>query len=284
MKKTICILGMLISAFSAILTGCGSGDSIDDLLKAGNEAYESRDYAAARGYYLRGLEIDSKNRDLLLACGRAYRQDYMLDSAIYFLKRADLMQREDREINEEIREVATALGDWQNAIDALEALGRLDGSQDAYHVELADLRLKNNQPGRAYYHARRAIMAGPDIPGLYIQTASMAADYDSIGVAIEVLDAAIAKFGPLEQFVVNRAMLLAFAGNLREAEGTLRSVLGQSDTPQPGIKMNLASILAAQPERAKKEEALALFEEIRSQVGPNFPIDSLMQVLRDEMK
>ena len=207
----------------------------------------------------------------------------MLDSAIYYLKRADLMERDDREINEQIREVAKSLGDWQNAIDAIEALARLDGTMEPYHIELADLRLKNNQPGRAYYHARNALLSSPDLPGLYIQTSSMAAKYDSTEVAIEVLDAAIAKFGPMDQFVMNRAMLLAYSGNLREAEAGLRSVIDQSETPPPGLTLNLANILAAQPERAKKEEALRLFESIRDIVSRDFPIDSLMQVLRNEL-
>ena len=280
MKATLYILGLLLTALFA---GCGSGDSIEELLQAGNEAYEKRNYTEAREYYLRGLEIDNKNRDLLLACGKAYRQDYMLDSAIHYLKRADLMQREDREINEEIRDVAKTLGDWQNAIDAIETLARLDGTLEPYHVELADLRLKNNQPGRAFYHARRALLTGPDIPGLYIQTASMAATYDSTEVAIEILDSAIAKFGPQEQFVVNRAMLQAYSGNLGEAEAALRVVIDQSEILQPALKMNLANILASQPQRAKKEEALRLYEEIRDVISRDFPVDSLMQVLRDEL-
>ncbi|MCK4857047.1 MAG: hypothetical protein KAT58_03670 [candidate division Zixibacteria bacterium] len=281
MKITIFILGLLAAA---VLAGCGSGDSIEELLKTGNEAFEERDYAEARECYLRGLEIDNKNRDLLLACGKAYRQDYMLDSAIYYFKRADLMQRNDREINEQIREVAKSLGDWQNAIDAIETLARLDGTKEPYHVELADLRLKNNQPGRAYYHARRALLASPDLPGLYVQTSSMAAKYDSTEVAIEILDSAIVKFGPKDQFVVNRAMLLAYSGNLGEAEVALRSVISQSENQPPALKMNLANILAAQPQRAKKEEALLLYEEIRDVMSHDFPIDSLMQVIRDELE
>ena len=280
MNTTLSVLGLLAAV---ALAGCGDGDSIEDLLKAGNEAYEKRDYAEARGFYLRGLEIDNKSRDLLVACGKAYRQDYMLDSAIYYLKRADLMQREDREINEQIREVAQELGDWQNAIDAIEALGRLDGTMEPYHVELADLRLKNNQPGRAFYHARQALLSSPDIPGLYIQTSSMAVTYDSVEVAIEILDAAIAKFGPLDQFVVNRAMLLAYSGNFVQAEVALREVINQSEIPQPGLKMNLANVLAAQPQRAKKEEALSLYGEIRDVVSSDFPVDSLMQALREQI-
>jgi len=280
-RTTLCMLGLLLVA---VFAGCGSGDSIEELLQAGDEAFEERNYTQAREYYLRGLEIDSKNRDLLLACGKAYRQDFMLDSAIYFFKRADLMQREDREINEQIREVAKALGDWQNAIDAIETLARLDGTMEPYHVELADLRLKNNQPGRAFYHARNALLAGPDIPGLYIQTASMAASYDSVEVAIEILDSAVAKFGPLDQFVVNRAMLQAYTGNFGQAEAALRSVIDQSENPRPALKMNLANILAAQPQRAKKEEALQIYEEIREVISRDFPVDSLIQVLRNELK
>ena len=281
MHKIIYLFWILVAI---AITGCGGSDSVEGMLAAGNEAFEERNYTEAREYYLRGLAIDNKSRDLLLACGRAYQQDYLLDSAIYYFKRADLMQPGDREINEEIREVAKALGDWQNAIDAIETLARLDGTQEPYHIELADLRLKNNQPGRAYYHARHALLAGPDIPGLYIQTASMATTYDSVEVAIEVLDAGIAKFGPMDQFVVNRAMLQAGQGNFGQAEVALRTVIDQSGIPQPALTLNLANVLAAQPQRAKKEEALRLYEEIREVMSHSFPIDSLMQAVREALE
>jgi tetratricopeptide (TPR) repeat protein len=281
MKKTICLLGFLVTALCA---GCGTGDSVDELLKAGNEAYDERNYTQAREYYLRGLEIDNQDRDLLLACGKAYRQDYMLDSAIYYFKRADLMHPDDREVNEQVREVAKTLGDWQNAIDAIEVLARLDGTKEPYHVELAELRFKNNQPARSLYHARCAILAGVDLPGLYLQAASLATTMDSIDVAIEVLDVAIAKYGPREQFLTNRASLLAYKGNMRQAEGDLRLIISQSNSPPPGLKLNLANVLGAQPERAKKEEALRLYEEVRDLMSQQYPIDSLMQALRDELE
>ena len=47
---------------------------------------------------------------------------------------------------------------------------------------------------------------------MYLQTATWAATYDSMSVAFELLDSAIEKFGPLDQFVVNKALFLSYAG------------------------------------------------------------------------
>lgn len=282
MSKRHLFLWFLV--LTIMLSGCGGSDSIEALRAAGQEAYERRDYAEAREYYLQALTLDNKNRDLLVECALAYRQDYLFDSALYYLKRADLMHPNDREINEHIREVAVALGDWPNALDAIEAMARMGDGQDMYAAELADLWLKNGQPGRSYYWGRRALLAGSDNPALYLQTSTMAANYDSVEVAVEILDSAIARFGPLDQFLVNKAMLLSFFGQNVKAEQILRPIVERDDPPVPSLQLNLANILAAQPNRAKKEEALRLYEEIRDILAPNYPIDSLIKAVRNDLE
>ncbi len=265
------------------LIGCGS-DSVEELHTAGKEAYDKRDYAQAREYFLRAITQETTDRDLLYDCALAYRQDYRFDSAMYYLKRADLMHHDDREINEQIREVAIALGDWQNAIDAIETLARLGDGHEPYYAELADLWLRNGHQGRAFYWARRALQSSPDNPAMYLQTATWAATYDSMSVAFELLDSAIEKFGPLDQFVVNKALFLSYAGEHRKAEGLLRPLVQRDDPPIPTLQLNLANILVAQPSRAKKEEALELYEELRPILSVEYPIDSMIQAVRTELE
>lgn len=271
-------------SFAAVLTACGSPETVEELRAAGETAMERREYAEARGYFRRAITIETKNRDLLFLVAEACRLDYKYDSALYFLKRADLMHPGDIEINRQIHEIAIGLGDWQNAIDAIETMARAGDTVDQYHAQLADLWFRNGQGGRAYHHARRALLSRPDNQAIYLQTATWAARYDSLEVALEILDEAISKFGPQNQFVVNKAMLLSYAGQNRRAEGILRPLIEQRDPPDPTLQLNLANILAAQPERHKKEEALRIYEQIRDILAGAYPVDSLMQHVRTQLE
>jgi Flp pilus assembly protein TadD len=273
----------LLLLIGATLGGCGA-DSFEDLKASGQGALEKRQFAEARGYFRQALALDNKDRDLLLLSAQACREDFLYDSAMYFLKRADLMHPGDLEIKGRIKGLAIALGDWQNAIDAIEAMARAGDTSEHYHEELTDLRMRNGQPGRAFWHARRAVASGSENPSLFLQTATWAANYDSLQVAIEILDSAISKFGPQDQFVVNKAMLLAYDGQYRKAEGMLRPIIAQTDPPNPSLVLNLANILAGQPERSKKEEAISLYEEIRPVLAGAYPIDSLIQQVRRDLE
>lgn len=274
---------LLVSALALGMLGCGF-DSPESLRKSGKEAFDKKEYPKAREYFLRALEKDKNDKESLVGLAQAYRQDYRLDSAIYYLKRADLTYPGDHALNEQIREVAVALGDWQNAINAIESMINLGDSASQWNEQLADLWLKNNQPGRAFYYARRAIRHGTENQAIYLQTATWAAQYDSLNTALEILDSAIAKFGPLDPFVVNKALLLSYSGQHRQAEELMRSVADRENPPDPAMQLNLANILAAEPEASKKREAVAIYRDIRQSLAGLYPIDSLINVVTDQLQ
>jgi tetratricopeptide (TPR) repeat protein len=263
-------------ALVLVLGGCFGSDSLENLRAQGREAMDKREFAKARGYFSKALEVDARDKEALVGLGQAYRSDSRYDSAIYYFKRADLLHPKDREILQQIREVAIALGDWQNAINAIESMIRMGDSMDPWHEELADLWLKNGQVARAFYHARRAIVYGTNNPAVYLLAANNAAKYDSVDVALELCDSAIAKFGPLDPFVVNKALLMSSTGQPRQAEAIMRELVARDNPPLPNMQFVLASILAAQPEGAKKAEALALCREIEQLHPGEFPVDSLV--------
>jgi len=278
-----CLYCLTLAAILAV-TGCGGSESVEELRAAGQQALADRQYAAARGYFLRALQIDTADKEALMGVAEAYRLDYRLDSAIYYLKRADLMHPKDRQITEQIRVVAIALGDWKNAISAIEEMVRMGDGWEPWYEQLADLWMRNGEPGRAFYYARRAILRGTENPALYLQTSNWAARYDSLGVAIEILDSATARFGPMDEFVVNKALLLSYSGQHRRAEALLRPVVEGDSLPVPTLQLNLANILAAQPEKAKKQEALRIYQEIRDVLVGGYPVDSLIQAVTNELK
>ncbi len=275
------LLGLLILA-ALVLSGCSR--SVEDLRASGKEALDKKEFAKAREYYLQALEKDNSDKESLIGVAEAYRRDSRLDSTIYYLKRADLMHPGDRALNEKILEVAVALGDWQNGINAIEAMIEMGDSDDKWHEQLADLWLKNGDQPRAFFHARRAIQHGTSNQAIYLQAATWAAQYDSLDAAIEILDSAVVRFGPLNPFLVNKALLLSYAGRNRQAEGIMRSVVEQENPPNASLQLNLANILAAQPEKAKKQEALKLYQQIRPKLVGQYPVDSLIQVVTDQLK
>lgn len=50
------------------------------------------------------------------------------------------------------------------------------------------------------------------------------------------------------------------------------------------MQLNLANILAAQPEKAKKREALGIYRQLRNSLAGRFPIDSVIQALSEQVK
>ena len=275
---------LVVAALVVVLGGCFGSESLEDLRAQGQEALEKREYAKARGLFAQALEQDARDKEALVGLAQAYRSDSRYDSAIYYFKRADLLHPKDREILQQIREVAIALADWPNAINAIESMIRMGDPQDIWHEQLADLWLRNGQPGRAYYHARRAIIYGTDDPAVYLQAANTAAKFDSNEVALELFDSAIAKFGPLDPFVVNKAIFLSTIGQLRQAEAIMRDVVARSNPPVPDLQLALAGILADQPERAKKSEARAIYREIGERFPGQYPVDSLISILNEQLK
>jgi tetratricopeptide (TPR) repeat protein len=280
MNRKILLSLVILAALG--FSGCSR--SLEALRADGKEAFDKGNYAEAREYYLRALEQDKSDKESLLGIAEAYRKDSRLDSTIYYLKRADLMHPGDRALNEQIREVAVELGDWQNAINAIEAMVLAGDSYDQWYEQLADLWLKQGEQGRAFYHARRAIRHGTANQAIYLQTATWAAQYDSLEAAFEILDSAIARFGPLDMFVVNKALLLSYAGQSRQAETLLRPVVERDNPPVPTMQLNLANVLAAQPEKSKKREALSLYQQIRTSLAGRYPIDSLIQNVSNQLK
>jgi tetratricopeptide (TPR) repeat protein len=278
-KNVVCILFL-----AAMLGLSGCSRSMESLRTDGKRALERGDYVQAREYYLAALEQDNADKESLLGVAEAYQRDSRLDSTIYYLKRADIKYPDDRALNEKILEVARTLGDWTNAINAIETLVRTGDGYDKWYEQLSDYWLKKGEQGRAFYYGRRAIRNGTVNETLYLQCTEWAAEYDSLDAALEILDSAIARFGPLDRYVVNKAMLLNFAGKPRQAESLIRPIVERDNPPVPSMQLNLANILAAQPERAKKQEALSIYRQLQSSLIGRMPIDSIIQALSDQLK
>ena len=281
----VIVASIALIASVALIAGCsGEPKSVDGLKKAGIQAYLDNDFPKARKYLREVIERGSSDKQVLMFCGLAYKRDYMLDSALIYLKRADLRYPDDREINQEIYNIAVDLDEWDYAKQAIRTFIRLGDPESKYYSQLAMIYSNQGSYSNVYYYLRKVYLElGMDDPTQFDQLASSAAQMDSFTVANTVLDSAVTRFGDNDQFELTRAKILFHEKKLDEAEKILRGLddkLGNA----ADVKMNLANTLANQDSKAKKQEAIDLYKELRSQVADTMHIDSVITMLQDEVE
>ncbi|HWR83046.1 MAG TPA: tetratricopeptide repeat protein [Candidatus Deferrimicrobium sp.] len=268
---------------AGLMAACGGEPTgVKELTKAGERAFFSEDYAQARKYFSQAVARTPSDRKLLYLLGLSYQRDFLYDSAYQYLKRADLLFPNDREINLALLDISNALGQWQSAIRAIQVLVRTGDPLDRHLRELADLNTKIKNWAVAYKYTRDLLRIEPDNPSLYLQAANLAAQNDSPQVALQVIDSAIQLFGSRTEFSLNRGLYLASLERYAEAETLLRTLYAQ-DTTSQAVKLNLANVLASQSDRARKEEALRLYGELLPVVDTVLHLDSLIEQLRREI-
>jgi tetratricopeptide (TPR) repeat protein len=266
-----------------IITACQSElKTVSEYEEAGKKAFFKEDYETARKYLGRAVEMESSNRDILYFLGISYQREYMLDSALFYLKRADLLYPNDREVNVAIYPIAAELQEWEYAIRAIGALIQTGDPIEKYRERLADLNTKEGNLAGAYIHATYLLEAEPDNPERYFQLASLANEIDSFNIAIELMDEAIDKFEENDQFYLTKAIAHGRRGESKIAERILRP-LAEADNSPAQYKYNLAWALSNQDSRQKKLEAYELFQQVVKEIPPDNVMDSIMTVLKDEL-
>jgi len=278
MKRYILII------FTALLIfGCSSEpDSFDDLKSEGIKAFSKGDYQTAKKYLLKATLLKSSDRDVLFFLGVSLKRDFQYDSAMIFLKRADLLFPDNKELNQEIYEIAKQTNDHKNALSAIKVFIKNGAPRSEYLPEMADLNLQIGNKYLALLELREVIEDNSDKPTVYLAAANVAAQIDSVDAAIYIMELSIEKFGDLEELLSNYAIYLAGADRVADAEAVLRKQLSISEAPQ-AVKLNLANILTMYDSKNKKREAYKLYKEIYSQVGDVLKLDSTIKALEKEL-
>jgi len=277
MKKIIILL-----CLTAFLAGCGGSDSVEELKSGGLKAFTDGKYVKARELLLKAIEKNPSDKDLLFFAGMSYKREFYYDSALFYLKRADLLYPKDREINKEIYEVALAVSEWEYAIRAIMVLVDTGDKLEDYYYQLADLYANTDYPLNVFFYLRRAYDKGMDDPNRFLQFANAAAIVDSMDLAFQVIDSAIARFGENPQFLTSKAKFHAYRQDYKTSEKMLRSML-KEDTASAEVKFNLANVLSMQDSKKKKREALELYKEVKPQIQ-QYNIDSVITALEEELK
>lgn len=279
--KAVCILVGIMRRIFMLLTlsavfGCT--ETVGDLKQKGQDAYISQNYSEARRYLGQALAKNPSDRDALFFMGLAAKKELLYDSALLYLKRADIYYPSDREINLQIYEVARSIEAWDEAINALQILIKTGDRPEQHYATLAEMWARNDYPANAYFYIKEALRVDPDNQQLWLQAANLAGIVDSIPLALRYLDSATVRFGEQDHFTSARALYQMNLGNLSEAERLYRRVYTK-DTTSAHARLNLAHVLAAYDNNAKKREALALYRSIRGKFGQEFKVDSLIAAL-----
>jgi tetratricopeptide (TPR) repeat protein len=270
MKRLIfCILTVILAA------GCaGEPESVEELRKAGTEAFLDADYARAREYFLKAISRKPSDQQLLYFTGLAYKRDYLMDSALFYLKRADYLHPDNRELNHELYTVAIAVGEWEYAKEALMTLIRTGDPVEMHYAALADVWNKMGSWGNVFHYLRKMYReVGIEEKGQFLLLAGVAAQGDSIALANEVLDSIETRFGPGEDLSFVESKVRFFEGDWAAAETLLRELVAMNEGAVE-YKINLANALANQDSEEKKREALELFMAARPYAPNPEEVDS----------
>lgn len=278
MRKTVWIV-LLLATFCR----CGSGpETLAEYEEAGRQAFLNREYVKAKDYLGKAAALESSNREVLYFLGLTYQREYYLDSAMFYLKRADILHPNDREINTVLYPIAVELKEWELAARALMVLVITGDPIEEHRERLADLNAKMGNLVVAYIHARELLKSEPDNPDRYYQVAVLAHQNDSMDHAFEVVNQALDRFGAQKRFLVAKAMILSAKQDHNGAEEILRSILAADSSAEN--KLNLAAVLAENDARSKKEEARRLYIEVRDYIGHLPLIDSMLTELEKDLQ
>ncbi|RKX28326.1 MAG: hypothetical protein DRP47_04610 [Candidatus Zixiibacteriota bacterium] len=266
-----------------VLFGCTSTpESFDQLLTAGKKAFVHKKYSKARDYLGKAVAKQPSDHDVLYFLGLSYARDYLLDSAFFYISRADVLIPNDRETNLELYKLAMDLKEDKAAIKAIKVLIRTGDPEDQYYETLVRLHAREKHHYNAYHYSRLLLKKEPENRQWYLVAASAAANIDSIHVALEILDSAIEKFGPLPELRMNRALFLISINKYSEAERALR-LLYAEDTASVPYRINLAHVLSSQDDRQKKQEAYDIYKSLEPLELKEFKLDSLISALEQEL-
>ena len=279
MKKYFTLLIILL-----LTLGCSSEpQTFAEYKQEGKKEYARGNYKEARRLLNEAMKSNKSDRDVLFYLGLSYQKDYMLDSAIFYMKKADMLYPKDRDINLSIYKVALELQQAEYLVEAIDVLIKSGDPIEDYYELLITCNMQLERYFVAFLHSQALLQTDLENPSYYFTAANLAADVDSLDLALRTINQAIEKFGEKEEFVLNKGIFTARMGEHLKAEKIMRSLLDTSQNPS-FVKLNLANVLTAQDNKDKKLEGYHLYKEIQSEFSQDYKIDSTINALKQELK
>jgi len=273
---------LLTVIFSSILfCSCGREKSAEELLTLANQSYNTGDYQEARKYLAEAIKLKPSDKEIIFQISKTYAAENMFDSAFAHLSRADKLYPNDRQINQLLHEACVKTEHWQAAINALLVLGQIGDSIEHYYRQIGEYALKDSAGHIAYFYYGKLIELEPDSLSHYLNLSEAGILSGEPQNSLEVLKAALKRFGDQSVLLFELGRLYGVLGNLTEAEKTYRLLVSKDNSAVN--QLQLATVLALQDKRAKKEEAYTMFQKLRLETANFARVDSILQVLEKEL-
>jgi len=272
---------LTILIIAALLISCGSDKSPGELLALSRKSFESGNYLEARKYLSQALKLKPTDKELMAEMGKVYAADNMFDSAFAHLSRANKLFPGDREINIMLHDASVYTEHWPDAIQTQILLAQSGDSTADYYRRIGRYALNTRSGHIADFYFEKLIELEPDSLNHYMNQAEGAFIARQTEKSLDVLKSALKRFGDKPILLNQLGRLYGALNDLNESEKYYR-VLANVDSSAVN-QLQLATILSQQPQKAKKEEAYALFKKLRTKTSDIGRVDSILQVLEKEL-
>ena len=278
MQKKLFIATALLS----FLVGCSnSPGTVEEYLAAAQKKYDNGDYFEARQLLAKALKLQPTDKEVMFQIGRNYAAEHMYDSSFASLSRADKLYPNDHATNELLYEVCVETERWSDAIQALLSMSKAGDPIEQHYLSLAECARKGGIGHVEEYYYGKLIELYPDSMSYYIYRAEGAYIMEKPDSSIEIMQSAVRMFGDKPELLKPLGKYYSLNGQLSEAEKVLR-ILVQKDSSVLN-QLELATSLAFQDKRSKKEEAYVLFKKLRDRTPDRRQVDSLITILENEL-
>lgn len=276
MKSLVLILTAVF-----LLLSCGREKTAEELIVLAQESYDKGEFYKSRKYLAEAIKLKPNEKEIVFQIGRAYMAENMFDSAFAHLSRADKLYPNDRRIIQLLHEASVKSKNWNAAIGALLSLARTGDPIENFYRQIGEYALKDSSGHIAYYYYGMLIELEPDSMSHYLNQAEGGIIEGEPQKSIEVLKAALKRFGDQPELLYQLGRLYSVTGNLNEAEKLYRLLVAKD--PSVFNRLQLATTLSLQNSRSKKEEAYAMFKEVRPETNNVRRVDSILAVLEKEL-
>jgi len=266
---------------SVLIVSCAKEKTAEDYAALADKSSADGDYYKARKHLAKAIKLKPTDKNIIIQYSKVYSAQNMFDSAFANLSRADKLYPGDREINRLLHEMSVKTENWHAAIQTQLVLAQPGDSLEFYFRRIGEYALKDSSGHIAYYYYGQLVEFQPDSLSHYLNQAEGGLISGEPQNSVEVLKAANKRFGDLPEILSALGRLHSVMGNLSEAERSYR-LLVKKDASTVN-QLQLATILAMQDKRAKKEEAFAMFKKLRLETTNFARVDSILRVLENEL-
>ncbi len=267
---------------SIVFTSCAKEKTAEEYAALADKSYAAGDYYEARKYLTEAIKLKPTDKNLIIQFSQVYTAQNMFDSAFANLSRADKLYPQDREINRLLHEVSVKTGNWNAALQTQLILAQSGDSLGLYLRRIGEYALKDSSGHVAYYYYGKLVELEPESLSHYLNQAEGGLISGELQNAIEVLKEANKRFGDLPEIFSPLGRLYGVMGNLSDAEKIYRLLVKKDSSPVN--QLQLATVLALQDKRPKKEEAYAMFKKLRLETENFSRVDSILKSLENELK